>query len=237
MDFSIPDTTRELLERIRNFIESQVIPLEEDSRGQPFSEILPALEEKRRKVQELGLWLPQIPQQFGGMGMGFLAYAMACEQLGRSLYGNFVFNAQAPDAGNMEILIEFGTEQQQDRWLKPLLRGEIRSCFSMTEPNRPGSNPVWMETTAERDGDDYVINGHKWFTTAADGAAFAIVMAITDPDASPHSRASQIIVPTDTPGFHRVRNIPCMGHVGEGWSSHSEIRYENCPRARCESTW
>ena len=162
------------------------------------------------------------------MGLGFMEYAMVCEELARSPYGNYVFNAQPPDAGNMEMLIEFATDEQREHWLKPLLDGEIRSCFSMTEPDRPGSNPVWMETLAERDGDEYVINGHKWFTTAADGATFAIVMAVTNPNAAPHRRASQIIVPTDTPGFRVVRNIPFMGHAGEDWASHSEIRYENC---------
>jgi alkylation response protein AidB-like acyl-CoA dehydrogenase len=228
MDFSIPSQTVQLLDRIRRFIESEIFPLEEQSRGKRFREILPALQEKRQKVREMELWLPQIPKEYGGVGLSFLDYALACEQLGRSPYGNFAFNAQAPDAGNMEVLIEFGSEAQKERWLKPLLRGELRSCFSMTEPDRPGSNPVWMDTTATRDGGHYVINGHKWFTSAADGAAFAIVMAVTDPAAPPHQRASQFIVPTDTRGFHLVRNIPCMGHTGEDWSSHSEIRYENC---------
>jgi alkylation response protein AidB-like acyl-CoA dehydrogenase len=167
------------------------------------------------------------------MGLSFRDHALVSEELGRSPYGHFVFNCQAPDAGNMEILMEFGTPQQKQQWLLPLVRGDIRSCFSMTEPEYPGSNPVWMATTAVTDGDDYVINGHKWFTSAADGAAFAVVMAVTDPDAEPHRRASQIIVPTDTPGFRRVRNISCMGHAGEDWASHAEIVYENCrvPRA------
>jgi len=228
MDFSISAETQALLDRVRAFIEGEMFPLEEASRGKSFRAILPALHEKREKVKSLGLWLPQIPESYGGVGLGFLDYALCCEQLARSPFGNFVFNAQAPDAGNMEILIEFGTAMQKERWLAPLLAGEIRSCFSMTEPDRPGSNPVWMETTAERDGDEYVINGHKWFTSSADGAAFAVVMAVTNPDAPPHQRASQIIVPTDTPGFRLVRNIPCMGHEGDDWSSHSEIRYENC---------
>ena len=123
------------------------------------------------------------------------------EALGRSPLGHFIFGAQAPDAGNIEILIKYGTEAQKERYLKPLVAGDIRTCFSMTEPEKPGSNPTWMDTTAVKDGDDYVINGQKWFTSSADGAAFAIVMAVTNPDAEPHLRASQIIVPTDTPGF------------------------------------
>src|SRR5439155_5213134 len=114
-----------------------------------------------------------------------------------------------------KILMAYGTPEQKETWLAPLVRGEIRSCFSMTEPDFPGSNPAWMETQARKDGEDYVIDGRKWFTSAADGAAFAIVMAITNPEAeSPYARASQIIVPMDTPGFHRVRNIPVMGEAG-----------------------
>jgi alkylation response protein AidB-like acyl-CoA dehydrogenase len=126
----------------------------------------------------------------------------------------------------MEILAAHGTTEQKEKWLAPLVRGEIRSCFSMTEPDAAGSNPTWLETTARKDGDHYVIDGRKWFTTGADGAAFAIVMAVTDPSAPPHLRASQIIVPTDTPGFRLVRNISVMGHAGEDWPSHAEISYE-----------
>jgi acyl-CoA dehydrogenase len=228
MDFSIPDKTRELLAKIRQFIEVEIYPLEDLSRGMSFRQLLPEIEAKRERVRELGLWCPQIPVEYGGMGLGFMDYAMVSEQLGRSPLGHFAFNAQAPDAGNMEILMEFGTEQQKQRWLNPLMRGEIRSCFSMTEPDCAGSNPVWMKTTAVRDGDHYVINGRKWFTSAADGATLAVVMAVTNPESDPHCRASQIIVPTDAPGFNRVRNISCMGHEGDDWHSHSEIVYDHC---------
>ncbi len=228
MDFSVPRETQDLSDKVQEFVQRELIPLEEHSGDKSFKELLPELEIKRDMVRQLGLWTPQIPAHFGGVGLAFLDYALVSEQLGQSPYGHFVFNAQAPDAGNMEILIEFGSPQQKQVWLEPLLRGEIRSCFSMTEPERPGSNPVWMETTAVRDGDEYVINGHKWFTTAADGAAMAIVMAVTNPDAPPHSRASQLIVRTDTQGFEIVRNIPCMGHAGDDWASHSEIRYTDC---------
>ena len=228
MDFSIPDKTRELLDRVRQFVRDELFPIEKQAGEKSFRELVPLLEEKRGQVREMGLWAPQLPRQYGGVGLGFLEYAMLCEQLAHSPYGNYVFNAQAPDAGNMEILIELGTNEQKDRWLEPLVRGEIRSCFSMTEPDRPGSNPVWMDTTAVREGNEYVINGHKWFTSSADGAAFAIVMAVTNPNAKPHERASQIIVPTNTPSFQLIRNIPCMGHAGDDWASHSEIRYQDC---------
>ncbi len=232
MDFSIPDKMQTVLATIRDFMEREVYPLE-TAGGDSFRALLPELRERRARVKELGLWAPQIPHEYGGMGLSFMEHALVSEELGRSPFGHYVFNCQAPDAGNMEILMEFGTPAQKERWLAPLVRGDIRSCFSMTEPEYPGSNPVWMATTATREGDEYVINGHKWFTSSADGAAFAIVMAVTDPQAEPHRRASQIIVPTDTPGFRIVRNIPCMGHAGDDWASHSEIRYENCrvPRA------
>jgi alkylation response protein AidB-like acyl-CoA dehydrogenase len=162
------------------------------------------------------------------MGLGFRDHALVSEVLGRSPLGHYVFGCQAPDAGNMEILLEYGTDEQQNRWLEPLARGEIRSCFSMTEPDRAGSNPTWLDTTAVPDGDEYVINGRKWFTTSADGASFAIVMAVTNPDAPAHARASQILVPTDTPGFIHTRRIPVMGHEGSDYFSHSEIEYRNC---------
>jgi len=132
----------------------------------------------------------------------------------------------APDTGNMEILAEFGSPEQKHRWLQPCLDGEIRTCFSMTEPETAGSDPTQLRTRAVRDGDDYVINGHKWFTSGAIGSAFAIAMVVTDPDAPPHRRASQIIVPTDTPGFNIVRAVPVMGHTGGG--GHCEILYKDC---------
>src|SRR5262249_43177904 len=157
------------------------------------------------RVKTLALWAPQLPRALGGLGLTLLEHGQVSELLGRSPLGHYLFNCQAPDAGNMEILLSHGTDEQKQRWLEPLARGEIRSCFSMTEPELPGSNPTWMATRARRDGDHYVIDGHKWFTSGAEGAAFAIVMAITDPDAAPHRRASQIIVPTDAPGFEIVR--------------------------------
>jgi alkylation response protein AidB-like acyl-CoA dehydrogenase len=129
----------------------------------------------------------------------------------------------------MEILHQFGTAEQQERFLQPLVEGRIRSCFSMTEPRHAGSNPVWMSTTAEKEGTDYLINGHKWFTSSADGAAFAIVMAVTNPEAeSPYRRASQILVPLDTPGYIHTRRIPIMGEAGADYFSHSEVHYEDC---------
>ena len=228
MDFSIPPKVQDLLSTILGFMEAELYPLEQQMAARPFRELVPELEARRRKVKEMGLWAPQLPREYGGMGLGFMDQAFVSEALGRSPLGHYVFNWQAPDAGNMEILQLYGSAQQKRRWLEPLAQGAIRSCFSMTEPDAAGSNPVWLTTRAVRDGDHYVINGRKWFTTAADGAAFAIVMAVTDPDAEPHRRASQIIVPTDTPGFELLRNISVMGQPGDDWLSHAEIAYNDC---------
>src|SRR5574341_891494 len=229
MDFSIDEKLQKTLMQIREFAREQIYPLEKDFLSKPFRSLLPALKEKREKVKAMGLWAPSIPKEYGGAGFSFLEMAHISEELARSLLGYYVFNSQAPDVGNMELLIAHGTREQKEKYLLPLVRGDIRSCFSMTEPDYPGSNPVWMGTTAVKDGSDYVINGQKWFTSAADGAAFAICMAVTDPNAADrYQRASQIIVPTDTPGFKRVRNISEMGDRGGDYARHGEIVYDNC---------
>ncbi len=228
MDFAVSEKMQDLLGRIRTFVETELFPLEAEYLDKGFNALAPLLAEKRAKVKSLGLWLPQIDQEYGGLGLSVLEHGLASAELGKSPLGHYCFNCQAPDAGNMEILIKYGTEEQKERYLKPLLAGDIRSCFSMTEPDHPGSNPTWMGTLAAKDGDDYVITGKKWWSTGGDGAKFAIVMAVTNPDAAPHLRASQIIVPADTPGFIIEGSSPFMGHRGEGWASHSEITYDHC---------
>jgi acyl-CoA dehydrogenase len=211
----------ELRARYRSFMEEHVYPNEGALRSDD-PELVRSL---RAKAKEQGLWAPHVPPEAGGTGQGFLAYAHLNEEIGRSSYAQLVFGCQAPDAGNAEILHLFGTDEQKERWLRPLVAGEIRSFFSMTEPEVPGSDPTTLRTTARRDGDDWVIDGHKWFSSGADGAAFGIVMAVTDPDGEPHARASQIIVPVDTQGVEIVRPIPVMGHAGSGWSTHCEVWY------------
>ena len=228
MDFTISEKMQIILDMIDEFVEKELIPLEKDFLTNNFERLWPALEEKRTMVRQMELWAPLHPVAYGGMGLNLIESALIFEALGRSPLGLYAFGCKAPDAGNIEILHKYATKEQTQRFLHPLVEGKIRSCFSMTEVDMPGSNPVMMETTALKDKDDYVINGHKWYTSAADGAAFAIVMAVTDPDAPPHSQASMIIVPTDTPGFNLVRNIPVMGHTGEGYFSHGEILYQNC---------
>ena len=225
MDFAIPEHLIPTLARMREFIDERVIPAERELASASVDEVMAPI---RAEAKQGGLWLPQMSERHGGMGLSLLEHGLASEILGRSPLGNYALNCQAPDAGNMEILAEYGSRAQRERFLEPLLAGEVRSCFAMTEPDKAGSNPVWLSTTARREGDEFVIDGHKWFTTAADGAAFAIVMAVTEPDAAAHARASMLIVPTDTPGFERVRNIPIMGEAGHGWASHSEVRFTNC---------
>src|SRR5690554_1197286 len=177
MDFAIPEALVPTLERIREFIDDRVIPAERMLEGSfNVDELMTPI---RAEAKARGLWLPQMSKRHGGMGLSLLEHGLVSEILGRSPLGNYALNCQAPDAGNMEILAEYGSRAQRERFLDPLLAGETRSCFAMTEPDKAGSNPVWLGTTARRDGDDYVIDGHKWFTTAADGAAFAIVMAAT----------------------------------------------------------
>ncbi|MCA1664038.1 MAG: acyl-CoA dehydrogenase family protein, partial [Myxococcales bacterium] len=226
MDFAPSPTLQPILDKVSRFIRDEAIPLERQFHGS-FRKLLPELRKLRQRVKELGLWGPQLPRELGGMGLSLLEHGQISEILGRTPVGHYLFNCQAPDSGNMEILITHGSDEQKKRWLEPLARGEIRSCFSMTEPEMAGSNPTQMATTARRDGDHFVINGHKWFTSSADGATFAIVMAVTNPDAEPHLRASQIIVPLDAKGFELVRNISVMGEAGDDYASHAEVRYHD----------
>jgi acyl-CoA dehydrogenase len=216
--------------KIQQFIQEEMISDEGAfDINHNFADHLPFLEEKRNKVRKMGLFTPQIPKNHGGLGLSLHQLGQIYEILGQTFYGLYVFNCQAPDAGNMEILMEHGTDYQKETFLNPLVAGKIRSCFSMTEPDYAGSNPIMMGTTAVKDGSNYIINGHKWFTSSADGADFAIAMVITDPDnPNPYMRASQIIVPTDTKGFNFIRNISVMGDEGDGWNAHAEIKYENC---------
>jgi alkylation response protein AidB-like acyl-CoA dehydrogenase len=181
--------------------------------------------ELQARAREAGLWAPHVPPEVGGSGEGFLYYACLNEEIGRSSWAQLVFGCQAPDAGNAEILHLFGTPEQQERFLAPLVAGETRSFFSMTEPEVSGSDPTLLRTRAVEDGGEWVIDGHKWFSSGAQGAGFAIVFAITDPEAESHRRGSMILVPADTPGVEVVRPVSVMGHEGRDWSTHCEVRY------------
>jgi alkylation response protein AidB-like acyl-CoA dehydrogenase len=210
--------------RYRAFMDEHVYPAEAAIHREDDA-ALALVTELQGRAREAGLWAPHMPPEAGGTGEGFLYYACMNEEIGRSSYAQLVFGCQAPDAGNAEILHLFGTPDQQERWLRPLVAGEARSFFSMTEPDVAGSDPTTLRTSARRDGGEWVIDGHKWFSSGAEGASFAIVMAVTDPEAKPHRRASQIIVPADAPGVELVRPIPVLGHTGRGWSTHCEVRY------------
>jgi acyl-CoA dehydrogenase len=218
-----PPGLDELRGRYRAFMEEHVYPAEEVlDREDDDAERL--IGELRARAKAQGVWAPHLPPEAGGTGQGFLVYAYLNEEIGRSVWAQLVFGCQAPDAGNGEILHLYGTEEQRQRWLAPLVAGEIRSFFSMTEPDVPGSDPTTLRTRAVREGDEWVIDGHKWFSSGAEDAAFGIVMAVTDPDAEPHRRATQIIVPVDTPGVE-IAPVPVFGHRGRGWTTHCEVVY------------
>jgi alkylation response protein AidB-like acyl-CoA dehydrogenase len=211
------------VERYRAFMEEHVLPNEAAiAREDEAADALVA--ELRAKARAEGLWAPHIGPEAGGTGEGFLAYALLNEVIGRTVWGQLVFGCQAPDAGNAEILLAFGTDEQKERWLKPLVAGDVRSFFSMTEPDVSGADPTGLQTTAVLEGDEWVIDGRKWFSSGAEGAAFGIVMAVTEPEAEPRSRMSQIVVPADAPGVE-IAPVPVLGHRGRGWSTHCEVRY------------
>ncbi|HDZ90190.1 MAG: acyl-CoA dehydrogenase family protein [Deltaproteobacteria bacterium] len=228
MDFEISERMKIITNMIDEFVDKELIPLEPEFLTRSFRDLLPVLEEKRAAVKKMELWAPNHPREYGGMGLNLVDHALVSESLGRTPIGHYVFGCQAPDAGNIEILYLYGTDEQKEKYLRPLVEGKIRSCFSMTEVDLAGSNPVMMDTTAVKDGDDYVINGQKWYTSSSDGAEFAIVMAKTNPEARPHLQASMIIVPCHTPGFNHVRNIPVMGEAGTDYTGHGEILYQSC---------
>jgi acyl-CoA dehydrogenase len=232
MDFSPSPRVEELSGRIAAFLDEHVYPVElealkaldeEVGPGVPYPEILVEL---RNKAKADGLWNLFLPGEEHGGGLTNWEYGMLCEEMGRSIVSPMVFNCSAPDTGNAEIILEHGTDEQKDRWLGPLLEGEIRSAFSMTEPETAGSDPTGLRGRAELDGDEWVINAHKWFTSGAVGASIVIAMVVTDPEAAPHKRASMILVPTDAPGYNLIRPVSVMGH--DGGPGHCEIRYEDC---------
>lgn len=221
---------KELVPKYADFIRAELIPIELEllnnaDRQSQENQLL----DLRTKAKKAGLWAPHLPEGEGGLGLDLIEFAQVSEVMGTTPFGHYVFNCQAPDIGNMELLEGYASDDIQSRFLAPLQEGKIRSCFSMTEPEHAGSNPKYLSTTAIKEGDHYVINGHKWFTSSADGTAFAVVMAITNPEASnAYERASMIVVPTDTPGFELVRNIAIMGEAGSGYVSHAEIKYKDC---------
>jgi acyl-CoA dehydrogenase len=231
MDFALSPKVKDLQKQVSQFMDDHVYPIEkrveEEMSVHGKEHVEPQiLKDVRKRAKGAGLWNLFMPDDEWGQGLKVSEYAPLSELMGRSPIGSRAFNCMAPDTGNMEILADFGTAEQKQQWLHPCLEGEMRSCFSMTEPETSGSDPTQLRTRAVRDGDDYVINGHKWFTSNAIGSSFAIAMVVTNPDAPSHKRASMIIVPTDAPGFDLVRAVPVMGHAGGG--GHCEIYYKDC---------
>jgi len=231
MDFAIPSHIEKMRREIRAFIEEKVIPWEQegfeyDEENFPLcSEDHPYIRQLQEEVKSMGYWALHLPKEAGGGGLSVLEYGLINEIIGRSYFAPRVFGSNAPDSGNAEILWDYGTDEQKETYFKPLAAGEVRSFFGMTEPETSGSDPRNLKTSAVRDGDEWVINGHKWYSSNANGSKFGIVMAVTDPDAGTYKRQSQIIVPTDTPGLTLVRPISVMGHTTGG--GHWEVTFDN----------
>ncbi|MGZ4270408.1 MAG: acyl-CoA dehydrogenase family protein [Solirubrobacteraceae bacterium] len=228
-DFSTDPEFAEQLDWMRTFVREEIWPLETlagELTQQQLDRIYAPLQEQ---VKARRLWAAHLDPELGGQGFGQVKLGLMHEILGTSPFAPNAFGNQAPDSGNSEILALAGTPEQKERWLHPLLAGDLKSAFSMTEPDSAGSDPTTLKTRAVRDGDGWVIDGHKWFSSNASIADFLIVMAVTDPEARPHQRASMFIVPTDTPGVKILRDVPTMGHPQEEYGKlggHAEIRYE-----------
>lgn len=227
--FEASPKVAQLLLRYEHFLKEHIYPIEMDVIYGSFKAHLTRLNDLRNLAKKEGLFAPHLAISEGGLGLDLFEFAFISELLGKSPLGHYIFNCQAPDIGNMELMHQFANDELKKKYLKPLQEGKFRSCFAMTEPQHAGSNPVHLSTTAVKDGDHYIINGHKWFTSSADGARFTIVMAVTDPDnENPYQRASMIVVPLDNPGYQLVRNIPIMGDAGEDYISHGEVKFTDC---------
>ena len=232
IDFTFSDDVETARLLVKRFMKETVRPKMAELQGRRAKreEWGVAIRELRSTARKQGLWCPHMPEEFGGMGLGHTAVAAMSAEAVKTPMGPYIINCQAPDEGNMHTLLHFGTDEQKEKWLKPLCEGTMRSCFSMTEPDAAGSDPTQIQTTAVEDGDDWVINGKKWFTSGAQGADFAIVIAKTDPDADiAQARNSAFIVPLKSPGFSIVREVETMG----GGGGHPEVKYDNVrvPRA------
>ena len=223
---TLSDDINDIRTRTANIVAEKIIPNEREiySKSENSASVR---KEIREQVKKEKLWAPHLPEEYGGMGIGFMAHAYMNEILAWSPLSNRLFGVIAPNSGNQKVLLKYGSEEQKKKWLEPLIAGEMESAFSMTEPDNAGSDPRSIKTTAKKDGDHWVINGHKVMTSNGIKADFAIVMCRTEEegeDGEVNSRMTQIIVPTDTPGFNVIRSVPIWGHTG---GDHVEIKYEN----------
>jgi acyl-CoA dehydrogenase len=233
MDFRLTDRSAKLTSEVRDFMNQEVIPNEARYRqeiadsGDPFCRP-PVMEELRGKARRAWLWNLFLQHtEWGGFGLSNAEFAPACEEMGRSMLGPEVFNCHPPDAGNISVLADCGTQEQQERWLIPLIEGEICSCFAMTEPAVASSDAHNITARIERDGDEYVINARKWFSTGAarEACKLCIFVGVTDPDAKPFPEQSMILIPLDTPGVEVVRAMSVLGYQQP--ISHGEINFKN----------
>jgi len=221
----LPEEVNDIRLRTAKIVNDKIIPAEPELfKGGKAAE--PVRADIREHVKEQGLWAPHLPVEYGGMGVGFLAHAYMNEVMAWSPFSARLFGVVAPNSGNQKVLLKYGTEEQKKKWLEPLISGEMESCFSMTEPDNAGSDPRSIQTRAVREGDEWVINGHKWYTSNARRADFAIVMCRTERETpepgKPNDTMVQIIVPMDSPGLEIVRSVPVWGHTH---GDHCEITY------------
>jgi acyl-CoA dehydrogenase len=224
IDFSFPPELEMLCDRVREFIETVIRPIEDDMDEDNRSELVSGVIKMRQAAQEWGLWLPHMPEEFGGMGLGHVAMAAVSAEAAKSRYGSFALNAQAPDEGNMHTLLHWATDEQKQKYLRPLCEGRSRSCFAMTEPEVAGSDPKLIQTRAVQDGDDWIVDGHKWFISGARGAQFAILIARTeDAPELPQAGNSAFLVDIPSEGWEVVRDVETMS----GGHNHCEIRITN----------
>jgi acyl-CoA dehydrogenase len=229
-DFSTEPEFQEKLDWMREFVRERIWPLETLIDELGYDGLRRAIAPLTEEVRERGLWAAHLDPELGGQGFGQVKLGLMHEILGTSPIAPLAFGNAAPDSGNSEILALAGSEEQKERYLHPLLAGDLKSAFSMTEPDTAGSDPTLLKTSAVRDGDDWVINGRKWFTSNGSIADFLIVMAVTDPDARPHQRASMLIVDADAPGIRIERDVATMEHPFESfgrYGNHAEVSYEN----------
>ncbi|WP_099156882.1 acyl-CoA dehydrogenase [Virgibacillus ndiopensis] len=234
MDFSYSEKVLKLKEKLTDFMEEHVYPNEKvykeqlNQQASRWTAIPPIMEEMKQKAKAAGLWNLFLPESEYGAGLTNQEYAPLCEIMGRSMIGPEVFNCSAPDTGNMEVLARYGSEEQKKQWLEPLLAGEIRSCFSMTEPDVASSDATNIQSSIVRDGDEYVINGRKWWSSGAGDprCEIAIVMGKSDTTAAKHEQQSMILVPLDTPGVTIERMLPVFGY-DDAPHGHAEIIYDN----------
>ncbi len=224
IDFTIPPELEQLRRRVAQFVRDEVMPLEVHDEHITFDDYAP-LKKLREKARAVGLWTPHLPKEWGGLGAGPLGMALISQELGVSALAPLALNCAAPDEGNMHLLLHAATAEQKEKYLRPLAEGNVRSCFAMTEKEVSGSDPTRIKTHAVKEGHDWVINGEKWFITGANGAAFAIVVAVSDPNVPAHEGTSLFLVDKDNPGWKVIREIPVMGTHGPG--GHCEVKLED----------